>query len=78
MHGRIDELAEELVRDLAARGLPEEGVSLVRRMLEVELAHERLRPLIQASIGEPVQDMLDRFVVSVDPNTHWVTLACKN
>jgi hypothetical protein len=78
MHGRIDELAEELVRDLAARGLPEEGVSLVRRMLEVELAHERLRPLIQASIGEPAQDMLDRFVVSVDPNTHWVTLACKN
>jgi hypothetical protein len=75
---RIDELADELVRDLAAQGLPEEGVSLVRRMLEAELRQERLRPLIEASMDEPAGETLDRFVVSLDPDSHWVTLACKN
>ncbi len=78
VRGRIDELAGELVRELVARGLPDEGTSVVRWMLEVELGHERLRPLIEASIGEPPQQTLDRFVVNVDPESHWVKLACKN
>jgi hypothetical protein len=47
-------------------------------MLELELGHERLRPLIEASIGEPPERTLDRFVVNVDPESHWVKLACKN
>lgn len=76
--GRIDELADELVSELSARGLPDDGASVIRAMLELELRHDRLRPLIESSIGEPVKEALDRFVVSLDPVGHWVTLACKN
>ena len=78
VHGRIGELAEELVEQLMAAGLSEQGRFSAQRILESQLAHERFRPLIEAKLSAPAQETLDRLVLSFDPNLLWVTVACKN
>jgi len=78
VRGRIGELAEELVEQLVAAGLSEDGRFLAQRMLESQLGHERLRALIEAKLDEPAQRTLDRLVLSYDPNLRFVTLTCKN
>jgi hypothetical protein len=78
VRGRIGELAEELVEQLMSAGLSEQGRLSAQRILESQLGHERLRPLIEAKLGEPAQETLDRLVLSFDPNLLWVTVACKN
>lgn len=78
VRGRIGELAEELVEQLVSAGLSEKGRFSAQRILESQLAHERLRPLIEAKLDEPAQRTLDRLVLSFDPDQLWVTVACKN
>jgi len=78
VRGRIGELAEELVEQLVAAGLSEQGRFSAQRILESQLADERLRPLIEAKLDDPPQETLDRLVLSFDPTLRWVTLACKN
>jgi hypothetical protein len=78
MQGRIGELAEELVEQLVAAGLSEQGRLSALRLLQSQLAHDRLRPLVEAKLDQPAQETLDRLVLSYDPNLRWVTLACKN
>jgi len=78
VRGRIGELAEELVEQLVEAGLSEQGRFSALRILESQLANQRLRPLIEAKLDQPAQETLDRLVLSYDPNLRWVTLACKN
>jgi len=78
VRGRIGELAEELVSQLVTAGLSEQGAEYAQRVLESQLAAERLRPLIEAKLDEPAQKTLDRLVLAYDPDSRWVTLACKN
>jgi hypothetical protein len=78
VRGRIGELAEQLVEQLVAAGLSEQGRFSAQRILESQLGHERLRPLIESKIGEPAQKTLDRLVLSFDPDQLWVTVTCKN
>jgi hypothetical protein len=78
IRGRIGELAEELVSQLLTAGLSEQGAEYAQRVLESQLADDRLRPLIEAKLGEPAQKTLERLVLTYDPNSRWVTLACKN
>lgn len=78
IRGRIDELTDELVEELTGAGLWEEATPLLRRVIELQLEGERFRPLVEAKLDQPVQETLDRLVLSFDGRARGITLACKN